>query len=651
METLYSLIILALWILLLLMGTLTFALSLSEDWRFSLLKAFTVFGVLVWLSSEVLSIFNLLTFAGLVIFWMVGFLILLIILVRKIKKTPIRLRSGFLLSQKKNINEAIKIISLPLFTIAVICVVLLIFAIQVAPNNWDSMTYHLSRVVHWQQQQSIRFYPTNNLRQLHSGPWAELAILHLQIIVGSDRLSNMVQWFAMVGSLIAVSYIAKLLGGSRMAQVFSTLITVLIPMGILQSTSTQNDYVVALWLCIFCAFSLRIIRDDYNETRFRVLYVFIGISLGLAVLTKPTSIIFALPLIFWLFWTLVRRYGRHFLIPVLTLGTIALIINSGQFTRNYLLFKNPLGPPSESGDASAYKYTNDIFNLSVLTSNLLRNSAIHLAIPSASINEFVNHSILVLHNQLAIDINDPRTTWTGTQFSVAYSRNENLAGNPLHFFLIGLSLILVIRIRKSYILIMGICIIVSCFLFSLILKWQPWNSRLHLPLFVLGAAFSATVLSKSVPRGLNYLIAIILLGASIPYIINNPSKPLIGPHNVYRMDRETQYFIARPDIKKSYDMIANSIDNIKCNDIGLILGGDDWEYPIWILTGSPSANKRIENINITNPSSQFTVDFTPCVIITTISQPEQKMEYNGITYALELDASPLFLFVPLNSYN
>ncbi len=118
------------------------------------------------------------------------------------------------------------------------------------------MTYHLSRVMHWQQQQSLSYFPTPNLRELHAGPWAEMAVLQGQILIGRDRLAASVQWIAMIGCLIGVSYIAKLLGGSGEAQALAAFITVTIPMGILQSTSTQTDYVVSLWLVCLAAFSL-----------------------------------------------------------------------------------------------------------------------------------------------------------------------------------------------------------------------------------------------------------------------------------------------------------------------------------------------------------------------------------------------------------
>ena len=39
-------------------------------------------------------------------------------------------------------------------------------ALSSVPNTWDSMTYHLPRIEHWLQNQSLGFYPTSITRQL-----------------------------------------------------------------------------------------------------------------------------------------------------------------------------------------------------------------------------------------------------------------------------------------------------------------------------------------------------------------------------------------------------------------------------------------------------------------------------------------------------
>ena len=131
--------------------------------------------------------------------------------------------------------------------LAIGVLLLLVLGIVAAPNNADSMTYHMVRVVHWMQEASVDDFPTHFPPQVYPPPFAEFCILHLQILSGGDRLANLVQWAAMVGSLAGVSYLAGLLGVGLRGQVLAAIVAFSIPMGILQASSTQNNHVVALW--------------------------------------------------------------------------------------------------------------------------------------------------------------------------------------------------------------------------------------------------------------------------------------------------------------------------------------------------------------------------------------------------------------------
>jgi hypothetical protein len=86
-----------------------------------------------------------------------------------------------------------------------------VIAVVAPPNTWDGMSYHMARVAHWIQDQSVRHFSTSYLPQLYQMPWAEFAITHLQILSGSDIFANCVQWGGMAGSLIGVSWLAGLL--------------------------------------------------------------------------------------------------------------------------------------------------------------------------------------------------------------------------------------------------------------------------------------------------------------------------------------------------------------------------------------------------------------------------------------------------------
>nr|HMQ53428.1 4-amino-4-deoxy-L-arabinose transferase [Anaerolineae bacterium] len=125
-----------------------------------------------------------------------------------------------------------------------------------APNNWDSMTYHLSRVMHWHQNQTVAHYSTHELRQLYQNPWAEFAILHFQLLAGTDRWANLVQWLAYVGSLVGVSFIAGQFGAQATGRYLTALIAATVPMAVLQAVTTQNDLVLSFWLVCLVSFIL-----------------------------------------------------------------------------------------------------------------------------------------------------------------------------------------------------------------------------------------------------------------------------------------------------------------------------------------------------------------------------------------------------------
>ena len=79
--------------------------------------------------------------------------------------------------------------------------ILLAEALYFPPNNYDSMSYHMSRVAHWAQNGNVDFYPTGIARQLFSSPLAEYLILHSYLMQGSDLWANSFQWAALVINL------------------------------------------------------------------------------------------------------------------------------------------------------------------------------------------------------------------------------------------------------------------------------------------------------------------------------------------------------------------------------------------------------------------------------------------------------------------
>ena len=189
--------------------------------------------------------------------------------------------------------------------VVVVLAIILLIAVVAPPNNFESMEYHMMRVVMWAQQGSVTHFPALNLSQLFYPPLSEWNILHFYILSGGDRFANTVHWFALAGCGMLVSLVAKELKQSFPTQILAAVIAVTLPMGLLQCTSTQGDLVVAFWLLAFVVFTLQ-----YFQRSTSVGLMCCGLAFGFALLSKGTAyaVVPAVDATLWL-WGIVHTAG------------------------------------------------------------------------------------------------------------------------------------------------------------------------------------------------------------------------------------------------------------------------------------------------------------------------------------------------------
>jgi 4-amino-4-deoxy-L-arabinose transferase-like glycosyltransferase len=494
------------------------------------------------------------------------------------------------------------------------------------------MTYHMSRVMHWFQQGSVAHYPTNILRQLELNPWAEFAILHLQVLSGGDYLANLVQWFSMVGCLIGVSLIARLYMVSMRAQLLSALVAVTVPMAILQSSSTQNDLVVSFWLVCFVFFGLLSIRE--RSLKWNLLMSF---SLGLAILTKGTAYIYAFPFVIWFFAIDVKRSWQQTLLKYLGLAVVILVLNFGHYYRNYQLFKSPL----HSGHTP---YSNGYVTPRVILSNLSRNIALHMMTPSFKINSYVIGAVNSFHSVLEIGIDEPATTFPDNSFNEKRNRlspSEDSSGNPLHFILfVAITASIIIRKSLRQYLPYTLTTLACFLLFCTMLRWQPWASRLHTPMFILFSPIAGIVVSEMQFRWSVSVLATVLSFAALPWVLFNQSRPLISlyplisnfyPHSIFIAPRKSLYFVRSRDSEPSFLATAAKIGIGGYHNIALKGDPEGYEYPLWALTRTNGLDgPNIEYIEVQNESKNVMQSrYNPDVVVV--------LRYNNDTCEASID--------------
>src|SRR5262249_9415049 len=149
------------------------------------------------------------------------------------------------------------------------------------------------------------------------------------------------------------------------------------------------------------------------------------------------------------------------------------------------------------------------------------------------------------------------------------------ASNGFHLLLIAAALAAALSLRAGRrVAAFAGCLVAAFALFCLVLRWQPWHSRLHLPLFVLGTPLVGLVFARLRPPIL--AMALAAMGASPVYAVTpSPTARLQGRRSVFRMtwaeQRERQ---AGP----GYIGAARSVVSSGCRDVGLVLGTNDREY-------------------------------------------------------------------------
>lgn len=467
-----------------------------DSWLQSVLAALVVAGALTAFSTEVLSFFRLIAPAAVRWTWAVFCAISLAVCWRT---SEITLRPR--LSRRALCALA------PMALLLVLVAGSAIYSVHYIA---DAHLYHIPRIRFWLQNQSVALYTAANLQQLFMPPWAEFAGLHYAALTGVFQGIGLIQVAAMIGSALAAAAIARLLRPEVWTAWIAAALALSIPQGALQTVDLKNDYVCAFWIASAVYFLLLAL-----DRPTRTVYACAGLATGLAVLTKATALLFLSPAVLLVFaaaWRAQRRIPWQF---ALILASAALALNAPQFQRNMALFGSPQGCESPNCDG-VLPFANESLSFKHTVENIARNAGLHLQTPSAALNRATEN---LLRSGVALagaNIDDPRSLWPGQQFHVRPPHfDPDLLGNPLHFLLALAAGVVVLldwrRLTPAHRLLL-VAVAGGALLFCLVLRWQQWHTRLHLPLFVLAAPLiAASFWSRRVTRVLLTVVAFTLL--------------------------------------------------------------------------------------------------------------------------------------------
>jgi hypothetical protein len=267
-----------------------------------------------------------------------------------------------------------------------------------------------------------------------------------------------------------------------------------------------------------------------------------------------------------------------------------------------------------------FRWRNERFGWRETASNVVRNASDQLGARSDGWNHGVYDVALTIHRALGIDIDDPATTWRQSSFGPPVNANhEANAPNRWHLaILAALAVWLIVR-RDRQRAIYAAALLCGFLAFCGYLKWQPYFSRLLLPLFVLASPLAAVV-EDLAGHGIPQIVfCLFLLNNARPALLENWVRPLKGPNSVLSVPRDRQYFSDlgqwnnRDSFLDAVDLLARS----KCETVGVDISHLQLEYPLEALLRERNPGVRFLHTGVENASSRYAqpVPDAPCAVV------------------------------------
>ncbi|TDE11617.1 glycosyltransferase family 39 protein [Dyadobacter psychrotolerans] len=505
---------------------LLFFLVFDEEGVYSKIRLSLVLSLIgtsatIFFYNEVLSAFDAITYKSALVFWILQCVVLFGLIAYLHRSGRIRLHKLALLGDAvllKGIGKTNKILTITCLLFFVLP--LLFLAIYAPANNFDSHSYHLNRIMFWVTNQNLDHFPTQHIFQLYLNVFAEYLVLHTVLLSGADHFAGLVQFGSFIGSLAAVSLLAKKMGMKANGQLLAGIFLLTLPIGIFESTSTQVDYVACFFFISFVYFGFDLLK---KKTLSALLMMLLSLTLG--GFTKYTIFIFAIPFTIYFGIRILIQYGFLFSVKTLLLAIVMMsLVFTPFFSRNYQLFGSVMSPP-EGTALFAEKIPVDKHSVMFTVSGIIKNSSLHLGLPSTAYNLFVENGMKDFHKKLGMDVDDPalRLDW----FRVRYSVHEDMASNTFHFILIILASLPLFFLRgKRDIKWFWICGLAGFILFCSLLKFQLWSSRTHMPFFAMGAVMVSYLYSQVLKWNITYMAVPLMLLSSV-FVYGNPNKALL----------------------------------------------------------------------------------------------------------------------------
>ncbi len=593
--------------------------------------------------TEILSVFRMISFPGILLAWIIYDALLTaycVFLKKRGKPAGVRLR--FRLENKTETFLAAVII--------VIAAVQFVFACFTVPYNYDSMTYHLPRIMMWVQHHSVDYYATDIIRQNVSPVLAEYNNLHWMLLCGGDQFANLVQYKAFVFNGIILWEVLREMGCIRVWRLISTVIYMTANIVLAESISTQTDLFAACWLMATLYYVVLLSKKEHlgNNKADCFQMFMLAVSVALTYLSKPNLCISSVLLILWVLARRIRCRDS-----LLTLGKYVVFCG---ITILVMVLPTWLRNVEFAGDIMASDYMGMIatgtWNPKYILLNVYKNFGCLSVLP------YTGSKWILLGRKLAsllgADLNAEVISFGGIEYTVYYSNNMDLAGAP---GIILLTIIVTIvyllcflpheknRSENRYGSLI-LCLLLSVLMTMSVTRWQPWGSRLMLHSCILSAAACGYLLNemdsrKNVRTGL-YVIPWILFAVftAVNVMLSWNYHGAIAAEGAgsHGAARQEQYFRENPGEKAFYASIISELEKSghEIEKVGFFTNSSVFEYPLMLYLSENGTGFEAVHLTSDPAGECMNCTYDPEYVISMKSgiSPEKSFYCNGHTYEL-----------------
>ena len=523
-------------------------------------------------------------------------------------------------------------------TLAVIAVMNLLLVLFTVPNEWDSMTGHLNRVMQYIQRGTMRHFGGTNWNiDTYPKSVCTLQIYSFLITGHFENAFKFIHHLSYWTAIVAVFGIVQRIGQNRLsASFFCALAYALLPDFLMQAITTETDIVLTAYLSVllYMLFTYRTTTESQsvsttgiatNRPDNRYLYL-AGMAFGMAFGHKITFALL-LPSVFvimiytvFLSSSWATTFGRTWRLAVaIGIGVCLWTLPTG-YLKNIEVFGHPIGPPTALKHQSVER-AGSLGNLLEQGSrNLIRYGFDHINLdgirnikPGAEVNHAMRQPLVFVEDKLHMRL-DEETDFSIQPFAfdrkfVFYNANPYWGIFGFGLILPLVFLVLIGYVRSTPHRFIGVALLLHFAALSYSAPYDPFKGRYFIETGLFGVTFLALLFLSprtrvDVPKRTiwkSYVAAVTVLGclsALLSVFLNTRALPFAwtAPDSVafpsaFQSDRIRQMTIGRQDTYIPYKRFDEMVPDSAT--VALATINDDYEYPLY----GPKLSRRLIAIN------------------------------------------------------